>query len=382
VDIISSTKTGIKSSITYDGLYSIDEKGNASLRICSPLKPTIIADNLEFVTGQINPGILGIDSAPQYVIRLWEKYESLGLPLEDIAQSLYIVELTEFIRTRQYPSHTSLSEIIVLLDGINRCREITGFDKRIIKDKRKLINIVESRNKDKYNLQKNLDVYKLICAMHNEYVTAKHIHHIIPIELTNDVGKPDFRAIDSGILIDTKMRLANDKPAYEDPKDIDITNTAIFSLLMKDGFEPLQRAFDEQNTNVAMINLSISPYGFMLSTSLIADSDFRPAITTALDMVKNKEKSVIFYTIPRGTINGIYAVCFKRSVIDEIGGDLSRIDTKFRRLGSKMNFSQFAEYVNGLKPESLRDIKNGGLRIRGLDSSDIPVTFQPSVPVS
>jgi hypothetical protein len=111
---------------------------------------------------------------------------------------------------------------------------------------------------------------------------------------------------------------------------------------MKDSFAPLQRTFDEQNADIAMVNLSLSSYGFMLSTSLIGDSNFRPMITTALNMVKNKEKAVIFYTLPRGTINGIFVVCFKRSIVDKIGGDLSRLDSKFYRLGSKKNFSEFA----------------------------------------
>jgi hypothetical protein len=53
---------------------------------------------------------------------------------------------------------------------------------------------------------------------------------------------------------------------------------------MKESFAPLQRAFDEQNADIAMVNLSLSSYGFMLSTSLIGDSNFRPMITTAFNM--------------------------------------------------------------------------------------------------
>jgi hypothetical protein len=99
-------------------------------------------------------------------------------------------------------------EVIVLLDSINKCKQITGFDERVSKDKRKLLNIVASRNRDKYNLQKNIDVYEKIYALHNEYITAAYINEIAPIELTDDINKPDFKVIDSGILIDTKMRLS------------------------------------------------------------------------------------------------------------------------------------------------------------------------------
>ena len=171
-------------------------------------------------------------------------------------------------------------------------------------------------------------------------------------------------------MIDTKMRLVNDKPAYKDTFEMDLTNQAIFSLLMKEGFAPLQRTFDEQSTDIAMVNLSISSYGFMLSTGLIADSNFSHTMATASNMVKNKEKAIIFYTLPRGTINGIFSICFKRSIVDRIGGDLSRIDSQFYRLGSKKNFSEFAAYVNALKPESLNNVGSGGLHIRDLNKTD------------
>ncbi|HJT47492.1 MAG TPA: hypothetical protein VJ729_04860 [Nitrososphaeraceae archaeon] len=369
-DIIYRTNTGIKSSNTYNGLFSIDENGKYELGIFSPLKPTTKTSNLEFITGEVDPNILNIHSSAEQVIKLWEEYEIIGFPLEDIAQSLYQLELIEFIRTWQAPPVTLLAEVIVLLDSINRCKQIKGFNVRLSKDKRKLLEIIESRNKAKKNLQKNRDVYEKIYTLHNEYATASYINEISPIELTDDINKPDFKVIDSGIMIDTKMRLANDKPAYKDTSDMDLTNQSIFSLLMKDGFAPLQKAFDDQNADIAMVNLSVSSYGFLLSTGLIADSNFRDTITMALNMVKNKEKAVIFYTLPRGTISGIFAICFKRSIVDNIGGELSRTDSQFYRLGTKKNFSEFAAYVNALKPESLNNVDNGGLHIRDLNATD------------
>jgi hypothetical protein len=231
------------------------------------------------VTGEVDPSILGIQSSPDQIIKLWKEYETKGFPLEEIAQSLYVVELMGFINSWDSPSVTLLAEVIVLLESINKCKDIKGFDERVSKDKRKLLKIVETRNKDKRSFQKNKEVYEKVYALDNEYATASYIHENVPVELTDDVGKPDFKVIDSDIFIDTKMRLTNDKPAYKDPNNMNLTNKAIFSLLMKDGFGPLQSAFDEQNSDIAMVNLSISSYGFMLSTGLIADIDFRFTIT-------------------------------------------------------------------------------------------------------
>ena len=81
---------------------------------------------------------------------------------------------------------------------------------------------------------------------------------------------------------------------YKDTIEMDLTNQAIFSLLMKEGFAPLQRTFDEQNTDIAMVNLSISSYGFMLSTGLIADSNFSHTMATALNVTLFFEGSESF----------------------------------------------------------------------------------------
>jgi hypothetical protein len=60
-----------------------------------------------------------------------------------MAQSLYYLELTDFIRSWLPPPVTLLAEIIVLLDSINKCDKIKGFDVRLSKDKRKLLETVE-----------------------------------------------------------------------------------------------------------------------------------------------------------------------------------------------------------------------------------------------
>lgn len=65
------------------------------------------------------------------------------------------------------------------------------------------------------------------------------------------------------------------------------------------------------------------------------------------------------------SINGIYALYFKRSVVDQIGGNLSRIKHQFCRLGIR-RFSEFAAFVNRLRPEDLKDMDNGEFHIEDL----------------
>lgn len=178
--------------------------------------------------------------------------------------------MMEFISSghRSLLTVTLLAEVIVLLDSIDKCKMIVGFSEKVKRDQKRLLSIIKSRNSDKHNTQKNLEVYEQTYAIHNEYNTASCINKIAPIEFTSDISRPDFKVKDSEILIDTKLRLENDRPAYKDPANVDLTNGTVLSLLMKDGFVPLQRAFDEQDSDIAMINLSLSSYGFMLSTGL------------------------------------------------------------------------------------------------------------------
>jgi hypothetical protein len=88
-DIVFYTKTGVKSSNTYNGLFSINENGTYSLGRFSPLKPKIKENNLEFITGEVDPMILGINYSSQEIMQLWKDYEQQDFPLEDILQALY-----------------------------------------------------------------------------------------------------------------------------------------------------------------------------------------------------------------------------------------------------------------------------------------------------
>lgn len=136
-DIIFSTSAGIKSSNIYNGLFSVEENGKYWLRILAPLKPIAKGNNLEFVSGEVDPSILGIQSSPDQIINLWEEYETKGFPLDEIAQSLYVVELmglikswdtSSVIKSWESPHVTLLAEVIVLLESINKCKHIKGFD--------------------------------------------------------------------------------------------------------------------------------------------------------------------------------------------------------------------------------------------------------------
>ena len=67
-DIINRTNAGIKSSNTYNGLFSVDENGKYWLRILSSLKPIAKGSNLEFVTGEVDCKHFGhsVFSRPDY----------------------------------------------------------------------------------------------------------------------------------------------------------------------------------------------------------------------------------------------------------------------------------------------------------------------------
>lgn len=123
------------------------------------------------------------------------EYEKDGFPLEDIAQSLYVTEMTGFIRSgyKSFLPVTLLAEVIVLLNGMDKCKMIPGFDEKVKRDRKKLSNIIKSRNLDRHNPQKNLEVYEQTYAIHNEYNTAAYVNQVTPIEFTGDKDQPDYK---------------------------------------------------------------------------------------------------------------------------------------------------------------------------------------------
>lgn len=336
----------IMSSVDYACLYDSNGKGKFSLNIFSPLKPIVNDGNLSFLTGEFMPKILDISSSSEEIVKLWDKFESDGFPMEDLSQSYYVAELRSFFASGVYPSITLVSDLILLITCIERCRNMTGFEQKYNRDKIKIQQLIKSRNSNPRDLKSNLTVCEKISHIENEYMIAYNINSIHPVEFTNDKGTPDLKVKNKNILIDTKMRFVNDKPIMPNPEKIDATIKTIFSLLMKDGFAPMVDAFDKQNADIAMINLNKTAYGFTLATGLIPDSNLESSVNSAFKMVEENEKAVIFYNLSKGTINNIFVLCFKRNVVEEIGRNLDRIDKLLIKGRSKMNFSQFATFVN------------------------------------
>jgi hypothetical protein len=126
-DIFYSTQEGIISSNKYSDLFEIDKNGKFVLNIFESLKPQIKGNNLDFMTGEVNPNIVGIKSSPHKIIDLWKEYEKKGYPLEDLMQSLYVVELSMFFQSQNISAVTLLVELDVLLEGIDKCKHIKGF---------------------------------------------------------------------------------------------------------------------------------------------------------------------------------------------------------------------------------------------------------------
>jgi hypothetical protein len=157
----------ILSSNTYDGLYDVDEKGDFHLNIFNSTRPVVKDRNLLFLTGEVSPTVLGITISPDEIVRLWERYEKDDYPMEDLGQSFYVAELLSYFQSKILPSITLVSDLVILIHSIERCSNIKGFKEKQGRDKRKIQEVIGSRNLNPRDLKSNFTVCEKISHYKN-----------------------------------------------------------------------------------------------------------------------------------------------------------------------------------------------------------------------
>ena len=142
---------------------------------------------------------------------------------------------------------------------------------------------------------------------------------------------------------------------------LDVVSTAktLLALLCKEGYPAIAAAFDEQQADIVMVNLTTSQYGPLLSTGLTTlGKDFKEAFKEAVTLAENSTQVVLIYSKTRGEISEIYAACLKRDKIELVGSHVDKLDWIFKRKEQPLDFYDLAELVNSLTTD---DFKNKDL---------------------
>jgi hypothetical protein len=166
-----------------------------------------------------------------------------------------------------------------------------------------------------------------------------------PLEF-RDLHGPDFMIGGEEIkLLEAKSRFNRTHFGGTSNKSVKLTEKGIFSLLCRDAFPLLERAFGEQNTHIALVNLSHSEYGLMLPAhSYLNEKKFglKKALDEALMLSRTGEDVVVLCIESSGGASEHFGLTLPRKTIEAIGSSLGEIENILRKKGKTVDFYDLA----------------------------------------
>ena len=354
--------------------------GNGSVNINLPnsFKPVSQNQYLKLCNGQINLNMMGIKLSSYKLIELWELLENEGFPLDKISESLLVEEITVFLKNHFLPVVTSQIMIIKLIYAMHCCSGIKGFLNRKNKLKRTLKGITKKqlrfdndieeikRAQDPNDYLKNTTdiLIKLNNAL-DEFTIGSLLHKYFKnIQFSDDEGKPDFIVDDK--QIEAKLRIRFD-PDWFSQKEIRLSESVMLSLLCKEALPQIISAFDNQNADLVIVNLSINNYGQVFALG-IADigTKLLISIEQADKLMKENKKPVIIYSIINGSHPESYSIVLERKTIEHIGSNLDKIEKEYIK---EVKHTSFYSYLSSLSDKFTQ--KNSSVKIKNMKISDL-----------
>jgi hypothetical protein len=255
--------------------------GSVNINLPDSLKPGSENQYFKLCNGKINLKMLGINLSPDKLIELWELLENEGFPLDKISESLLVEEITVFLKNHFLPVVTSQIIIIKLIYAMHCCSGINGFVNRknklkktlkmITKKQIRFDNNTEERKRAQQDpsdyLKNTADILiKLNNALDEFTIGSLLYKYFKKIQFSNDEGKPDFIVNDK--QIEAKIRIKFD-PDWFSQEEIRLSESVLLSLLCKEALPQITHAFDNQNADLVMVNLSINNYGQVFASGIV-----------------------------------------------------------------------------------------------------------------
>lgn len=311
--------------------------------------PTVDDDNsLRFPSCSFNTEAYGLIHSANDLLDLWNKFVAKGFPLDEILLLLNVAdEPIEIART---------------IDALEGCHFIKGVERRGADLKKKLSSIVNQKNSTT-SLKKESVLLALTSTtdeLRIAYMIAKMGY---PLEFRDQNG-PDFMIGGEEIkLLEAKSRFNRTHFGGTSNKSVKLTEKGIFSLLCRDAFPLLERAFGEQNTHIALVNLSHSEYGLMLPAhSNVNERKFelKNALDDALTLSRTGDDAVVLCIESSGGASEYFGLTLPRKTVVAIGSRLDEIENILRKKGKTVDFYDLAfiaqnpiDWVQGIKALSV-----------------------------
>ena len=360
-------------SVDYNPLFSTTG-GMPTFTFPNSYKPqTINHETLTLSSCALDTRSFGCISSPSQLESLWSYFQTKGLPMDKITESLLVYDV-DHLGKGMIP-FPSIIEPILLIDSMNSCKDIKGVELRFTELKKELTAITNKQmyfdsqqNVEKQDyisyIKNTKDILRTTLSGINEFQITFAINQLLPVEFSNDKGKPDLILHSrKDIKIDAKLRLADINLRINSDGSIEIPTHALLGLLCKEAYPQIARAFDDQSANIVMINSTMTEHGFFLSTELTGIGDrLDKSLNHAIHMTEELHKQVVIvYSKARGQMTDIYSVVFEREEMEMIGANIDKIEKIARYQSMPLNFYDFARVVKGLINKDLladADLKN------------------------
>lgn len=293
--------------------------------------PIIADDNwIRFPSCTFSTEAYGIIHSAEDLVTIWKRLGRSGFPLEEISTLLKIAD--------------EPIEIIRIIDALECCHCINGIETRCNDLKKKLFTMITQ--KDSTTEEKKQKVLEALTTTTDEFrIAYKIVKMGYPLEFRERKG-PDFRIGNKETkLLEAKSRFNRKYFGGMSDKSVRLNEKGIISLLCRDAFPLLEKAFGEQNTHIALINLSHSEYGLLLAIHSFLNGrkyELKKALDDALKLSSEEKDAAVLYVESSGGTTEYFGITLERKIIQNIGLSLDKIENILRKSGKPFDYYDVA----------------------------------------
>ena len=231
-----------------------------------------------------------------------------------------------------FPIHISR-----MVDAIYCAKFINGGKQRINNFKKQLCSLItESTNFPKRQSITKNKILESVITISDEFRIGYILLGLKPTLRFNTEKGPDFYidGININLKIEAKSKLNRTyigEIGVEEDIIIQLDESICLSLLSRDAFKSgtLSKAFEEQKTDIALINMSHSEFGDLFAAFVYTEYkgyEFDAAVDNALKLVKEGRKAVLLYSeiISKDKPYRICAISTDKETVHSIGAKLDR----------------------------------------------------------
>lgn len=284
--------------------------------------------------------------APE-LVAAWKRANVASLPLARITEQLLIGEIAHYASKGIISVKPSWLGPVELVNYRNSCEEIKGAADRFKKQNkelRRISNSIEYSSPVSFFKKRNALVTSLI-AQTAEARMASHIKSSgYDVKFRKEGGADmeiegsksaltEVKSVHQPVLEEMAREQAQQNRQGKTLQGR-LSQPIIVALLCKDMYNPIQRAFDEQKSGIAIVDVSgcYSAFSLAAASSLSRiDFPFNRALDNAVSIANLGKQAVVACAHVAGSRPRLLGLTFDRQTVERIGGFASLLESDLKK---------------------------------------------------